>query len=90
VSTTYRIDFHIPVKEIEPSRGYILEGPHALTVEQMLTALSERFVNVRLLMRYGRNGKPPVAVLVDGRTLALADIIPDGAIVRIVGAVAGG
>ena len=90
MGATYHIDFHIPVKELGASRGYVLEAPQLLTAEQMLAALSNRFANVRLLMRYGQHGRPPVVMLVDGRTLGLGDVVPDGATVRIVGAVAGG
>ncbi len=86
----YRIDFHIPVKEIKGSRNYELEANEMLTVGQLLVLLAERFSAVQSLMRYSDGKKLPVAVLVDGRILELGDAIPDGAVVKIIGAVAGG
>lgn len=86
----YSIDFHIPVKEIKGSRNYEVEADEMLTVGQLLALLAERFSAVQSLMRYSDGKKLPVAVLVDGRSLEPSDVIPDGAVVKIIGAVAGG
>ena len=87
---TYSVDFHIPVKEIASKRNYALEVDRALTVRQLLALLAERFSAVRLLMKYGGEKKLPVAVLVDGHSLDMDELIPAGSVVRIIGAVAGG
>jgi len=86
----YKIDFHIPVKEIEGSRSYELEPDEMLTAGQLLVLLAGRFAAVQSLMRYSNGKKLPIAVLVDGRSLEPGDVIPDGAVVKIIGAVAGG
>jgi molybdopterin converting factor small subunit len=87
---TYSVDFHIPVTEIERERDYALELDHALTASQLLALLAERFSAVRLLMKYGGDKKLPVAMLVDGHGLDMDELIPDGSVVKIIGAVAGG
>ena len=90
MKVTYSIDFHIPMKEIANSRDYPVETDHTLTVRELLALLAERFSSVRLLMGFGGGKKPPLAVLVKGRLLELDDRIPDGAQIKLIGAVAGG
>ena len=41
-------------------------------------------------MKYGGDKKLPVAMLVDGHSLDMDELIPDGSVVKIIGAVAGG
>jgi molybdopterin converting factor small subunit len=90
VTARYNIDFHIPIKGLEKQRTYPVEVNEALKVRELLELLTERFSSVRLLMSYGGGKRPPVAVLVGGRSLDMDDVIPDGAEVKIIGAVAGG
>ncbi len=87
---TYEIDFHIPIKELDKRQAYTVEAEQALTAHALLGLLSEQFPSVRLLMDYGRGKRPPVAILVNGRSLEMNEVVPDGARVRIIGAVAGG
>ena len=87
---TYSVDFHIPVTETARERDYALEVDHALTASQLLVLLAERFSAVRLLMKYGGDKKLPVAMLVDGHSLDMDELVPDGSVVKIIGAVAGG
>jgi hypothetical protein len=86
----YSVDFHIPVKETAGSRTYELETDEVLSVDQLLGLLAQRFSTVRSLMRYSAGNKLPVAVLVGGRILEPSDAIPDGSVIKIIGAVAGG
>lgn len=90
MTVSYKIDFHIPVKEVGRARYYELEAEDSLTVEQLLALLAERFSAMQSLMRYRTGKKLPVAVLVNGRILEHDEVIPDGAVVKIVGAIAGG
>ena len=90
MTVRYNIDFHIPVKEVNRARYYELETENSLTVDQLLGVLAERFSAVQSLMRYRTGKKLPVAVLVNGRILEYDETIPDGAVVKVIGAVAGG
>lgn len=90
MKVTYSIDFHIPMKDVANPQEYPVETDHVLTVRELLTLLAERFSSVRLLMSFGGGKRPPLAVLVKGRMLEPDDLIPDGAQVRLIGAVAGG
>ena len=90
MTVTYQIDFHVPIREIENAGTYPLEVEQTLTVDELVARLAEHFSTMRLLMSYGRGGRLPVAVLVDGRALQPQDIVPEGALVKIIGAVAGG
>jgi len=90
MTVRYNIDFHIPVKEASRASYYELAVNDSLTVEQLLALLAERFSAVQSLMRYRTGQRLPVAVLVNGRILEHDETIPDGALVKIIGAVAGG
>lgn len=90
MAVSYDIDFHIPVKEVSRARYYKLETEDSLTVEQLLALLAERFSAMQSLMRYRTGKKLPVAVLVNGHILEHDEVVPDGAVVKIIGTVAGG